>query len=231
MLFRMDFCKYILRKSFRFGYWGINMDVKAILFDMDGVLIDAKEWHYEALNEALGLFGIQINRYDHINVFDGLPTKEKLRLLSERYYLPESLHSFINKLKQKYTIRKIIQHCSPMFHHEYALSRLSKEGYRIVVCSNSVRNTIELMMRYSELDRYLDFIISNEDVTRGKPDPEMYSLAIKKLELSPEECLVVEDNLKGVQAGIASGAFVLKVEDVYDVNYENIKKKIREVEQ
>ena len=56
--------------------------IKAVLFDMDGVLIDAKDWHYEALNKALGLFGMEINRYDHLNTFDGLPTKVKLQMLS-----------------------------------------------------------------------------------------------------------------------------------------------------
>ena len=75
--------------------------IKAILFDMDGVLIDAKDWHYEALNKALGLFGMEISRYDHLHSFDGLPTKEKLRMLSEEFYLPESLHSFINQMKQQ----------------------------------------------------------------------------------------------------------------------------------
>ena len=54
--------------------------IKAIIFDMDGVLIDAKEWHYEALNNALQLFGYKISREDHLATFDGLPTREKLRL-------------------------------------------------------------------------------------------------------------------------------------------------------
>ena len=58
--------------------------IKAIIFDMDGVLIDAKEWHYEALNNALQLFGYKISREDHLATFDGLPTREKLRLLTEQ---------------------------------------------------------------------------------------------------------------------------------------------------
>ena len=77
--------------------------VKAVLFDMDGVLIDAKDWHYEALNRALGLFGIEISRYDHLHTFDGLPTKVKLEMLSEQYYLPRQLHEFVNQMKQLYT--------------------------------------------------------------------------------------------------------------------------------
>ena len=120
--------------------------VKAILFDMDGVLIDAKDWHYKALNKALGLFGIQISRYDHLNTFDGLPTKVKLEMLSKRYYLPKELHSFINELKQSYTVEMINEKCHPTFNHEYALSKLHLDGYKIAVCSNSIRKTIKLMI-------------------------------------------------------------------------------------
>ncbi len=204
--------------------------IKAVLFDMDGVLIDAKDWHYEALNKALGLFGIEISRYDHLATFDGLPTKVKLQMLSKRYYLPEELHSFINSLKQDYTVEIVSQRCHPMFHHEYALSRLRREGYQIAVCSNSVRKSIELMMERSQLMPYIDLIVSNEDVAKAKPDPEMYETAIRKFGLEPLECLVVEDNPNGIQAGRASGASVLEVATVYDVNYENIMRKIGECE-
>ena len=204
--------------------------IKAILFDMDGVLIDAKDWHYEALNKALGLFGIEISRYDHLRTFDGLPTREKLKLLSARYYLPESLHPLINELKQSYTADYIYQRCHPLFQHEYALSRLHDQGYKIAVCSNSIRKTIEIMMERAELMPYLDLIVSNEDVVKAKPDPEMYLTAMRKLSMRPQECIVVEDNPNGIQAGIASGAQVLQVVTVMDVNYENIARKIEECE-
>lgn len=204
--------------------------IKAILFDMDGVLIDAKDWHYEALNKALSLFGIEISRYDHLRTFDGLPTREKLKLLSARYYLPESLHPLINQLKQSYTADYIYQKCHPLFQHEYALSRLHEQGYRLAVCSNSIRKTIEIMMERAELMPYLDLIVSNEDVVKAKPDPEMYLTAMRKLSMRPQECIVVEDNPNGIQAGKASGAAVLQVVTVMDVNYENIARKIGECE-
>lgn len=202
--------------------------IRAILFDMDGVLIDAKDWHYEALNKALGLFGVEISRYDHLHTFDGLPTRVKLQMLSEGQFLPTELHGFINQLKQMYTAELIHQRCHPLFHHEYALSRLKQEGYRIAVCSNSIRSTIELMMEKASLMEYVDLIVSNEDVRKAKPDPEMYLTAMERFGLRPEECLVVEDNPKGIQAGKASGAAVLEVASVYDVNYENIMRKIGE---
>lgn len=206
------------------------MQIKAILFDMDGVLIDAKDWHYEALNKALGLFGLGISRYDHLHTFDGLPTKVKLKMLSEQYYLPEELHPFINRVKQKYTIELTDLRCRPMFHHEYALSRLHRAGYQIAVCSNSIRNTIETMMQKAALREYVDLIVSNEDVKNSKPDPEMYQTAIRKFGLQPKECIVVEDNPNGIAAGRASGANVLPVATVYDVNYENIMRMIEKCE-
>lgn len=204
--------------------------IKAVLFDMDGVLIDAKDWHYKALNEALNLFGLQISKYDHLYTFDGLPTKMKLKMLSLQYYLPEQLHGFINEVKQKNTIRYVNDLCRPRFNHEYTLSRLSAEGYKIAVCSNSIRNTIEEMMNHAALKEYLDLIISNEDVTKAKPDPEMYVKAINKFGFKSDECLVVEDNPNGVQAGLASGAHVLKVETVDDITYTNIMNEIKRVE-
>ena len=158
--------------------------IRAILFDMDGVLIDAKEWHYEALNKALGLFGIEISYYDHLNTFDGLPTKIKLQMLSEQYYLPKELHDFINDMK--------------------------------------------LMMEKSGLKQYIDLIISNEDVEKSKPNPEMYIKAMECFGVAPNECVVVEDNPKGILAGKNSGAAVLEVSSVYDVNYENLVRKIEE---
>lgn len=200
--------------------------IKAVLFDMDGVLIDARDWHYEALNRALALFGLGISKYDHLHTFDGLPTRRKLEMLSEQYYLPHELHGLISEVKQKYTREITELNCHPMFHHEYALSRLRSEGYKIAVCSNSIRATIELMMEKSALDQYINMIVSNEDVTKAKPDPEMYVKAIEKLGLTPKECMVVEDNPKGIEAGRSSGAYVMEVATVYDVNYENIKKNI-----
>lgn len=204
--------------------------IKAVLFDMDGVLIDAKDWHYEALNKALGLFGLEISRYDHLATFDGLPTKVKLQILSKRYYLPKELHDFINSVKQSYTAELVYQKCHPLFTHEYALSKLHQQGYKIAVCSNSIRKTIELMMDRAKLIQYLDLIISNEDVTKAKPDPEMYLTAMEKLGLNSDECIVVEDNPNGIQAGRASGASVLEVATVEDVNYENIMRMIGECE-
>lgn len=201
--------------------------IKAIVFDMDGVLIEAKDWHYEALNKALRLFGYEISRYDHLVTYDGLPTAKKMEMLSLEKGLPRGLHQFINDMKQSYTVDQVNLHCTPRFFHEYALSRLKAEGYRLAVASNSIRSSIQLMMEKSNLISYLEFFLSNQDVVKPKPDPEIYTTAITRLGLTPREVMVVEDNHNGIEAATRAGAHVMKVETVYDVNYENIKEHIQ----
>lgn len=206
-------------------------NIKAVIFDMDGVLIEAKDWHYEALNRALGLFGMEISRYDHLVTYDGLPTRKKLEMLSAERGLPIRLHDFINDMKQQYTMELVHAHCKPRFHHEYALSRLKKEGYRLAVASNSIRHTVQVMMERSALSGYLDFMLSNQDVTRGKPDPEIYKQAIQRMGLKPEECLVVEDNENGKLAARESGAWLMEVSEVEEVTYSNIMLHIQQIEE
>lgn len=204
--------------------------IKAILFDMDGVLIDAKDWHYLALNKALKLFGLEIERQDHLETFDGIPTREKLKILSKRHGLPTELHSFLNKLKQQYTVDYCNIYCRPNFCNEYALSRLKNEGYKIAVCSNSIRKTIELFMKKSHLFPYVDLIVSNQDVEKGKPAPDMYLKAMREFGIEGNEALICEDNENGIKAAIASGGHLLKIKDIHDTNYINIKKRIYEIE-
>lgn len=203
--------------------------IKAIIFDMDGVLINAKDWHYEALNRALDLFGMEISRYDHLVSYDGLPTRKKLQMLSLERGLPEALHEFINEMKQVYTMEIVFGKCKPVFSHQYALSRLKADGYPLGLCSNSIRQSIEMMLIKADLLQYLDFTLSNEDVEKPKPSPDIYTKAINKLKLRPDECLVVEDNPNGIKAAQDAGAHLLCVSDVTEVNYLNITRHIHEL--
>lgn len=197
---------------------------------MDGVLIDAKDWHYEALNKALSLFGYNISRHDHLVAFDGLPTRDKLNMLTKEEGLPIILHTLINDIKQKYTIQIANEKCAPNFIHQFALANLKNKGYKIAVASNSIRNSIKVMMEASALDKFLDFFLSNEDIKSAKPDPEIYLTAMDKLKLDPSQCLIVEDNPKGLEAAYKSGAHVLEVQKIEDTNYENIMNRIKEIQ-
>jgi len=204
--------------------------IKAVIFDMDGVLIDAKDWHYEALNRALNHFGFNISRYDHLITFDGLPTRKKLEMLTKEHGLPVSLHKFLNDLKQIYTTEVVHARCKPLFQHEYALSNLSAMGYKMAVASNSVRNSITLMMDKSNLAQYLEGIVSNQDVEHGKPDPEIYHKAMAMLGVQPHQTLVLEDNENGIASARAAGAHLLVIGEVTDVTLDAIVDRIHQIE-
>jgi len=204
--------------------------IEAVIFDMDGVLIDAKDWHYEALNRALKHFGFDISRYDHLVTFDGLPTKAKLKMLSIERGLPDGLHEFLNQLKQIYTLELVHAKCKPVFQHEYALSRLTQDGYLLAVASNSVRQSVDLMMEKSGLAKYLTVQLSNEDVDKAKPAPDIYIAAARFIGVPAQQCLVVEDNPKGIEAAKSAMCRVLPVNSVLDVTYDRIKAAISKVD-
>lgn len=204
--------------------------IKSIIFDLDGVLVDAREWHYEALNRALNLFGIEISRYDHLITFDGLPTQKKLQLLTIERGLPQSLHGFINEMKQVYTQEVCLLKCKPIFRIQRTLKFLKENNFTLAVCSNSVPKSVEFMLDKSDILNYFEFYLSNKDVAKPKPDPEIYTKAFKRLKLEPNQCLVIEDNINGIKAAEGAGAHVLEVKDSSEVTVENITSKINEVE-
>jgi beta-phosphoglucomutase len=203
--------------------------IEAVVFDMDGVLVDAREWHYVALNKALELFGYTISLEEHETEFDGLPTRKKLEMISARSSLPIQMHDFINTLKQKYTIDLIHKYCRPTFKHEYALKQLKLDNYKIGLASNSITATIKLMMEKTALDQYLDDFVSAEDVTNGKPSPEIYEKIFSRLGVDPCKVLVIEDNENGIRAAIRAGAHVLKVSNPSEVDLQLIYSFISEL--
>lgn len=207
-----------------------NKKIKAVVFDLDGVLVEAKEWHYLALNKALKHFGFKIDRIEHLTTYDGLPTKVKLNKLSKEKGLPKKLQGFISKLKQKYTEEYFFTECKPNFYHQALMTKLKEKNYKIAVASNSIRNTVKTALEFSDLLKYIDFYLSNEDVTKPKPHPEIYKKAVKKLKLNSKNILVVEDNFNGIRAAKSARCNLLEVENVNDVNEINVFNKIYEIE-
>jgi HAD superfamily hydrolase (TIGR01509 family) len=209
----------------------ISKKIKSVIFDMDGVLIDAKDWHYEALNRSLDYFGFTpISRNDHLMTYDGLSTSKKLEMHFQTKKLNKSHHQKINDKKQELTFAIIEEKCVPFAPHVKLLKKLKSEGYKLAVCSNSIRQTIEMMLTKSDILQYFDFYLSNQDVKNAKPDPEMYDSAIKRMGLSPDEVLICEDNVRGIEAAIKSKSFVLEIGTIGDVNCENVTKAIAQIE-
>ncbi len=195
-------------------------NTRAVLFDMDGVLIDAREWHFQALNEVLEIFGYEISREMHETRYDGLSTLKKLNMLTEEQGLPTHLHQMINRIKQDKTLRIAAQKCYPNVSHQVLIGKLKSQGIKIGLVTNSVRLTTEFMLTYARLIDLMDVIITNEDVELPKPNPEGYLEAMKKLGAIPSETVVIEDSQYGIAAAKASGANVIEVKGVADVNLD-----------
>ncbi len=202
------------------------MKIKAVLFDLDGVLVDATEWHYEALNRALGLFGYTISRYEHLTTYNGLPTRQKLEMLTVEKGFPRGLHSLVNKIKQKYTREEILRSCTPVFEKEFMIHQLKRDGFKLACCSNSIRDSVELMLRGSGIIELFDLLISNEDVAHAKPDPEMYLTACQRLGIQPHQAVIVEDAPHGIEAAKRAGGVLCQVSGFNEVDYARIKRAI-----
>lgn len=194
---------------------------KLIIFDLDGVIVEAKNIHYEALNKALGKkYSIEWN--EHLSIYDGLKTSQKLEMLSERKGLPREDYDRIWLDKQKYTIIEL-SNLSESSELKDCMERLTSDGYKLAVCSNSIRKTILIVLSKLGIIGYFDLILSNEDVGNSKPHPEIYWSAMSKLGFLPEETLIVEDSPYGLLAASRSRAEVLRVTSPADVTYERIK--------
>jgi HAD superfamily hydrolase (TIGR01509 family) len=192
--------------------------VKAVLFDLDGVLVNMPEGHFEALNRTLSHFGTIIDMEEHMSYFNGLPTRKKVEELERRGRLPTGLREFINSVKQKYTKEIIPKYCVPDHSKLILLKHLRRANYKLACCSNSVRETLHLMLKSAHLFDHLDFIIGNDEISRPKPDPEIYFRTFEMMGIMPEEAIIVEDAPHGIAAAKASGAIVYEVRGVHDVD-------------
>lgn len=201
------------------------MNIKLIIFDLDGVLVDAKEIHYDALNRAIEeVAGSEyiITEKEHVSKYDGLNTSKKLSLLTEDKNLPERHYDSIWSLKQKYT-NQAISSLSINQDIQNVLEKLKKENYTLCVASNSIRDTVKTMLLKSGFMEYFDFWYSNEDVKNPKPNPEIYLRCMIKAGVSPRETLIIEDSEVGRYSASLSGAYICPVKNTKDVTYEHIK--------
>ena len=194
--------------------------IKLVLFDLDGVLIDAKKLHYDALNLALE-DKYFINEDEHTNIYDGRKTKEKLNMLSMDKGLPVELHDQVYTDKQKLTL-ELISQLKPINEIISLFKELEFQNYLIGVCSNSIRRTVLTALAKTELMEYCSVILSNEDVKNSKPHPEMYWKAMSMMGVLPENTLIVEDSPPGLLAAQRSRANYIRVDDPWDVTREKI---------
>jgi HAD superfamily hydrolase (TIGR01509 family) len=205
--------------------------IKLIIFDLDGVLIDAKKIHYDALNLALSKIDSElcISWLDHLNKYDGLKTNEKLEILHKDKGLLKENFQRVWEEKQKLTLDSISKISKNKDLLE-TISTLSSLGYKLACCSNSIRKTVLTVLSKLDIIEYFDVILSNEDVKNSKPHPEMYWKAISKIGVLSEETLIIEDSPPGLVAAFRSKSHILRVLNTTEVTFLNITNRIKEIE-
>ena len=201
---------------------------KLILFDLDGVIVDTKDIHYKALNDAISLVDPKyiITETEHVSRYDGLKTRTKLNMLSEEKGLPYTDHQKIYDKKQQLTI----YHFSQILNNEKMIEIfkfLRKEGYMVGCCTNCIRRTALVALAKVGVIEYLDVIMTNDDVKNAKPHPEIYWNAMSIMGCLPEETLIIEDSPQGLLAATRSKAEVIRVKNSSDVTLEKIKSKLK----
>ena len=198
---------------------------KLIIFDLDGVLVDAKEIHYDALNNALQNIDPKfvISWEDHLKKYDGMKTYDKLKLLSINKGLPLdlSLQQKIFDDKQFYTAKALSKlKKNPDLINLF--QELKNNGYTIACCSNSIKKTVHLVLKKLGISDFFDIKLSNESVKFAKPHPEIYWKAMSYFGATPEDTLIVEDSPTGLTAAYKSGAKVLRVKNPKDFDFDKI---------
>lgn len=185
--------------------------MKAVIFDMDGVLIDSEALH-------LYDFRVFLNKHNQIFTSDDLSGFVGL----DKNIFIERLQKMWKPVNQLPSIEEITEGCkypSDSFqdilfpHVRFILSHLKKNNIKIAIASSSPYDIIYKMLSVNNITSYFDVIVSRNDVQAKKPSPDIYYEALKRLELSPHDCIVIEDSSVGIQAAVNAGLNVIALKE------------------
>lgn len=196
---------------------------RAVLFDLDGVLVDATSLHRLSLRQAVSEATGRLLTPSQERKLEGLPTAVKLPMLADWGIVPADALAAVGERKQQLT-RLLIDDCiKPDPGKAEMLRFLGREGYALGVVSNAIGASVTRMLQMAGLMWPLGIILSNEDVTRPKPAPDGWIIAMYELGARPENTLIVEDSAPGIASGHASGARVLEVKGPEEVTLERVR--------
>ena len=194
------------------------------IFDLDGVLIDSKELHFNALNSALQSLGSKfiINEKEHKLKYDGISTREKLELLNLEKGLPREQFEKIWNLKQEFTQKFFANIDNDKGLIEY-FTHLKSTNVQLALASNSIKKTVDLVLNKLGVIDFFSLILSNEDVAYAKPHPEIYWKCMIHFGEIPHGTYIFEDSYIGRLAAQRSGANLIPINDRSDLTWEKIK--------
>jgi beta-phosphoglucomutase family hydrolase len=186
--------------------------MEAVIFDLDELLVDNAQNHLDASLNVFKKYGMvfdgNINPYVGMRISDFLKDMMKRNGVHLKYY-PE-----IYRKRQELFIKLVKNNCAPMPGMKYVLGLVKEEGYKMAVASSGSKKYIQLCLKMLKIANYFDVVVSGEDLKNGKPHPETFLVAAKKLNVDPKNCVVLEDAMHGVLAAKKAGMKVIGVHDV-----------------
>ncbi|MGB8779836.1 MAG: HAD family phosphatase [Candidatus Bathyarchaeia archaeon] len=198
--------------------------IKAVLFDMDGVIAETEHVHVEAEKQTLLKYGVQITE-DELHRYTGTTAKQMFMELIAKYKLDTTFEQIFNE-KEEIMFKLLEMDAQPVKGVIELICELKKKHVKLAVASSSHRRLVQYVLRKLEITRLFDSIISAEDVAHGKPDPEIFLMSAKRLKVSPAECLVVEDARLGVEAAKEAGMKCLGYRNPHSGNQDLSKADI-----
>jgi HAD superfamily hydrolase (TIGR01509 family) len=198
-----------------------------VIFDLDGVLVDACEWHRVALNEALKeVCDYEITLDDHHSEFNGIPTRKKLEKLVEIGEIDSDHINKIYEIKQHKTILTIEEFATKRQEKIEMIKWLKSQNMIVACFTNSIRKTALLMLQKTGIISMFDLIVTNQDVKNPKPDPEGYIKVLNHFNIDASSTVIIEDSPRGVEAARLSGCDVCVVKDAEDVNISLFTRRV-----
>lgn len=206
--------------------------IDAIVFDLDGTLVETRDLHKRALNAAiLKVAGLSfvISDDEHAARFDGLSTAQKLRMLNIHKGLAPEMNKAIWDAKQLLTDELVRKEVRPDERIVTMFKTLRAMGFPIGVASNCIRSSVDLILKQIGLYDLVDMSLSNDDVEQAKPAPDLYLRAAKSFGTMPDRLLVIEDAPFGWQAALMAGAHLTRVSCPDDVTLEAVLGRVGEL--
>lgn len=207
--------------------------MKAVIFDMDGVIIDSEPIHFEVDMQTMKDLGCNISAKE-LEKYVGTTNEYMFADIKKNYNISKSIEEIINYKVEK-TKQKIIQSdLEPIEGIKELLSELKNKNIPTAIASSSPRRFIDVVVSKFKLQDYFKFIVSGEEVANGKPAPDVYIETAKKLGILPRDCTVIEDSKNGVLAAKAAGMRCIGFQNVNSGNQDlsmadNIVKSILEI--
>jgi HAD superfamily hydrolase (TIGR01509 family) len=183
--------------------------IRAVIFDMDGVLVDSEPLHLRATQAALGARGPSYTERDN-RAFFGVTDEEMLRVLRILFDLAESTAALV-EVRTRHLLALIRREAQSLPGVPLVPRWVRDAGFPVALASASPRPIIEAVLQTVGLDGCFGAIVSGDEVARGKPAPDGFLMAARRLGVDPSGCLVVEDSRNGVLAGKAAGMVVAAV--------------------